>query len=204
MPQIHCHRENLQDCTLFHFAGSHNGNGLRDIGLFVCKSRLSLRKDKNLLFLTIIWTSWSRRFIRAKVLWTGETLSDANAFVRRAWRQPSTNFLVSQKLGYSVCALWTHTCLILLLVRSDYPARKTVLPTTKLKGALQKGKELKLKKMIMRVRKMTIEQGRRAELNRFPNFHKTGSVRGMKRLYYGNKCLLVRCGDYIYNRVYVN
>lgn len=51
----------------------------------------------------------------------------------------------------------------------------------------------------MRVRKMTIEQGRRAELNRFPNFHKTGSVRGMKKLYYGNKCLLVRCGDYIYN-----
>ncbi len=53
--------------------------------------------------------------------------------------------------------------------------------------------------MIMRVKKMTIEQGRRAGLNRFPNFHKTGSVRGMKRLYYGNKCLLVRCGDYIYN-----
>lgn len=51
----------------------------------------------------------------------------------------------------------------------------------------------------MRVKKMTIEQGRRSGLNRFPNFHKTGSVRGMKRLYYGNKCLLVRCGDYIYN-----
>lgn len=51
----------------------------------------------------------------------------------------------------------------------------------------------------MRVKKMTIEQGGRAGLNRFPNFHKTGSVRGMKRLYYGNKCLLMRCGDYIYN-----
>lgn len=51
----------------------------------------------------------------------------------------------------------------------------------------------------MRVRKITIEQSRRAELDRFPNFHKTGSVRGMKRLYYGSKCLLVCCGDYIYN-----
>lgn len=51
----------------------------------------------------------------------------------------------------------------------------------------------------MRVRKMTIEQGRKVELSRFPNFHKTGSVRGMKKLYYGSKCLLVRCGDYIYN-----
>lgn len=33
IPQTHCHRENLQDCNLFHFAGSHNGNGLRKIGL---------------------------------------------------------------------------------------------------------------------------------------------------------------------------
>lgn len=143
---IRCHRENLQDCTLFHFAGSHNGNGLRKIGLDlnICLQKpFILWKDKNMLFLTSIWTSWSWRFIRAKVLRTGETPSDAYAFVRRAWRQPSTNFLVSQKLGYSVYALWTHTCLILPLVRSDYPARKTVLPTAKLKGALQKGKELK-------------------------------------------------------------
>lgn len=51
----------------------------------------------------------------------------------------------------------------------------------------------------MRVRKMTIEQGKRADIERFPNFHRTGSIRGMKRLCYGNRCLLVRCGSYIYN-----
>ncbi|MBD5583781.1 MAG: hypothetical protein HDQ88_01740 [Clostridia bacterium] len=51
----------------------------------------------------------------------------------------------------------------------------------------------------MRVKKMTIEQGRVAQLSRFPNFHRTGSVAGMKKLYYGDKCLLVKCGDYIYN-----
>ena len=33
----------------------------------------------------------------------------------------------------------------------------------------------------------------------FPNFHKTGSITGMKSLYYGKDALLVRCGDYIYN-----
>lgn len=32
-----------------------------------------------------------------------------------------------------------------------------------------------------------------------PSFHKSGSVRGMKKLYYGRTALLVRCGDYIYN-----
>ena len=51
----------------------------------------------------------------------------------------------------------------------------------------------------MRTRRMTIEQGRRVGIDRFPNFHRTGSVRRMKRLYYGSRCLLVRCGDYIYN-----
>lgn len=51
----------------------------------------------------------------------------------------------------------------------------------------------------MRVKRMSIEQGKRVRISRFPNFHATGSIRGMKRLYYGNDCLLVRCGNYIYN-----
>ena len=51
----------------------------------------------------------------------------------------------------------------------------------------------------MRVKKMSIEQGKRVRIDRFPNFHATGSIRGMKRLYYGNDCLLVRVGSYIYN-----
>lgn len=51
----------------------------------------------------------------------------------------------------------------------------------------------------MRTRRMTIEQGRRVGISRFPNFHKSGSIRGMKRLCYGKDCLLVRCGSYIYN-----
>ena len=58
------------------------------------------------------------RFLCAKVLRTGETPSDAYAFSRRTWRQPSTNFLILQKFGYSVCILWLHTCLFLPLVRS--------------------------------------------------------------------------------------
>lgn len=33
----------------------------------------------------------------------------------------------------------------------------------------------------------------------FPNFHKSGSISGMKELYYGKDALLVKCGDYIYN-----
>lgn len=31
-----------------------------------------------------------------------------------------------------------------------------------------------------------------------PSFHKSGSISGMKKLYYGENALLVRCGDYIY------
>lgn len=51
----------------------------------------------------------------------------------------------------------------------------------------------------MRVRRMTIEQGKNVGISRFPSFHKTGSVRGMKKLYYGDRCLIVRCGSYYYN-----
>ena len=32
----------------------------------------------------------------------------------------------------------------------------------------------------------------------FPNFHKSGSIKGMKKLYYGFDALLIRCGNYIY------
>lgn len=51
----------------------------------------------------------------------------------------------------------------------------------------------------MRVKRMTIEEGKRVGISRFPNFHKTGSVRGMKKMYYGLDCLLVRVGNYVYN-----
>ena len=53
--------------------------------------------------------------------------------------------------------------------------------------------------MTMRVKKMTVDEGKRAGLSRFPNFHKSGSIRGMKKRYYGKDCLLVKCGNYIYN-----
>ena len=51
----------------------------------------------------------------------------------------------------------------------------------------------------MRVRRMTIEQGWRVGIDRFPNFHRSGSIKGMKKLYYGKDCLLIRCGSYIYD-----
>ncbi|MCC8174909.1 MAG: hypothetical protein LIO91_01805 [Bacteroidales bacterium] len=51
----------------------------------------------------------------------------------------------------------------------------------------------------MKVKKMSVEEGRRERIDRFPNFHRSGSVRGMKRLYWGEQALCVRCGQYIYN-----
>ena len=55
---------------------------------------------------------------RAKVLRTGEMSSGTGVFGWRAWRQPSTNFLVPPKLGYSVRTLRPHTCLILPFVHN--------------------------------------------------------------------------------------
>ena len=37
------------------------------------------------------------------------------------------------------------------------------------------------------------------DLSIFPNFSASGSIRGMKNLYYGKNALLIRSGSYIYN-----
>jgi hypothetical protein len=49
----------------------------------------------------------------------------------------------------------------------------------------------------MRTKKLPIEY--QNKVSNFPNFDKSGSIRGMKKLYYGKDALLVQCGNYIYN-----
>lgn len=51
----------------------------------------------------------------------------------------------------------------------------------------------------MKLRRITKEEGKRVNIFRFPNFHKSGSIRGMIKQYYGVAALLVRCGSCIYN-----
>lgn len=51
----------------------------------------------------------------------------------------------------------------------------------------------------MRVKRLNKEMGEHINIDSFPNFSATGSIRGMKKLYYGKDALLVRCGSYIYN-----
>ena len=36
------------------------------------------------------------------------------------------------------------------------------------------------------------------DLSIYPNFHKSGSITGMKKLYYGKDALLIKSGSYIY------
>lgn len=36
------------------------------------------------------------------------------------------------------------------------------------------------------------------DLSIFPNFHKSGSIKGMKKKYYGSGALLIKSGSYIY------
>ena len=43
-----------------------------------------------------------------------------------------------------------------------------------------------------KVRRMTIK------IFDYPNFHKSGSIAGMKKHVYGKDALLVRCGGWIY------
>lgn len=51
----------------------------------------------------------------------------------------------------------------------------------------------------MKTKYLSVEKGRKVSIDSFPNFMANGSIRGMKKLYYGKNALLVRCGSYIYN-----
>lgn len=51
----------------------------------------------------------------------------------------------------------------------------------------------------MRTRTLYKHDAARIDISSFPNFHRTGSIAGMKKLYYGKDALLVRCGSWIYN-----
>lgn len=56
-----------------------------------------------------------------------------------------------------------------------------------------------MKKTQNRVRYMNKEQKQIYHLDRYPNFSATGSIYGMKKLYYGMDALLVRSGAWIYH-----
>ena len=51
----------------------------------------------------------------------------------------------------------------------------------------------------MRTKTLYKADGDRLKIDRFPCFHITGSIAGMKRMFYGKDALLVRCGSWIYN-----
>ena len=50
-----------------------------------------------------------------------------------------------------------------------------------------------------RTKYLSVKDGERLGIDEFPSFHKSGSIYGMKKKYYGKDALLVRCGNYIYN-----
>lgn len=57
----------------------------------------------------------------------------------------------------------------------------------------------KMKRGKYPVRTLPVSAYKQYGLENFPNFDRSGSVIGMKNLYYGLEAKLVRCGNYIYN-----
>ena len=51
----------------------------------------------------------------------------------------------------------------------------------------------------MKTKTLHSQDAKKVGIRSFPNFHKSGSISGMKKAYYGRDALLVRCGSYIYN-----
>lgn len=51
----------------------------------------------------------------------------------------------------------------------------------------------------MKVKYLPVSMAKDLALDTFPNFSSSGSIKGMKNLYYGKDALLVKSGNYIYN-----
>lgn len=51
----------------------------------------------------------------------------------------------------------------------------------------------------MRVKYLKVADGEKLNISSYPGFSSTGSIKGMKKQFYGKDALLVRCGSYIYN-----
>jgi hypothetical protein len=49
------------------------------------------------------------------------------------------------------------------------------------------------------VKTISVKEGEKLGLSEFPNFSSSGSISGMKKIYYGKDALLVKSGKYIYN-----
>lgn len=50
----------------------------------------------------------------------------------------------------------------------------------------------------MKCKYLPVAIGKSVGIDKYPNFCASGSIEGMKKLYYGKDALLVRCGSYIY------
>ena len=50
----------------------------------------------------------------------------------------------------------------------------------------------------MRCKYLKVAIGKLINIGQYPNFSASGSITGMKKRYYGQDALLVRCGSYIY------
>ena len=50
----------------------------------------------------------------------------------------------------------------------------------------------------MKVKTMSVKDGKFYNIEQFPNFSVTGNIKRMKEKYYGKDALLIRCGSYIY------
>lgn len=55
----------------------------------------------------------------------------------------------------------------------------------------------------MRTKRLSTDSPYARRLELCPSFHRTGSITGMKKHFYGKSALLVIFGDYIYNTTQV-
>ena len=51
----------------------------------------------------------------------------------------------------------------------------------------------------MKTKYLKVKKGKELGIDNYPNFSASGSIKGMRNLFFGKDALLVKCGSYIYN-----
>lgn len=84
-------------------------------------------------------------------------------------------------------------------VRKYGTSRQKSIMGESVKDIIRRIVKEELQKENKKVRKIDKRTADKYNIEKYPNFHKSGSISGMKKMYYGKDALLVKYGNYIYN-----
>lgn len=177
------------------------GNSLLCLGFFVKTTMGFLFWKENILFGNPVWASWSGKTSYIVQRYCGQKKCQVSLTFSVGGLDGSLPQIFSYLQNWGIPSALSDLTLALFSLLSTMEFRtKNGFPDQEAQRSFTRGKRIETQKRNDYACKKNDNRARYEGWTKpFPTLPQTGSVRGMRKLYYGSKCLLVRCGDYIYN-----